>query len=205
MTIIGTPYRICSDIARVPMPVGTPVVLCDDYAHLTDDDACTMVTVEQGAWEADGAAALTDTVTADWDGWGPAEPGRTRGETETQAAGPDLRAVLRREGPCVIVRLPVETWDDGDTLDPLPCTVLAVRPLDAEAARQYALDPGERDTVLCPACACALDDGEDVPGLPSDMGPIAHVCDLTDGVCSACGETAEGPWSGYGMYAPVIA
>lgn len=22
MTIIGTPYRICSDIARVPMPAG---------------------------------------------------------------------------------------------------------------------------------------------------------------------------------------
>ena len=100
MTIIGTPYHICSDLARVPMPVGTPVVLCDDCAHLTDDDACTMVTVEPHARQADGAAALTG-----WDGWGPAEPGRTRDETETQVCGPDLRAILRREGPCVVCLL----------------------------------------------------------------------------------------------------
>ena len=204
MTIIGTPHRICSDLARVPMPVGTPVVLCDDCAHLTDDDACTMVTVEPDAWEADGATALTDTVAADWDGWGPAEPGRTRDETETQAAGPDLRAILRREGPCVIVRLPVETWDDGDTLGPLPCTVLAVRPLSADAARRYVLDPGERGAVLCPRCAVRVEAGEDVPGLGA-ASPVARACSTTDGVCDACGAEAEGPWDGYGLYTHVIA
>lgn len=204
MTIIGTPYRICSDVARVPMPVGAPVVLCDDCAHLTDDDACTMVTVEPDAWEADGAAALTDTVGADWDGWGPAEPGRTRGETETQVCGPDLRAVLRREGPCVVVRLPVETWDDGDALDPLPCTVLAVRPLTVDAARRYVLDSGERGAVLCSRCAVRVEAGEDVPGLGA-ASPVARACSTTDGVCDACGAEAEGPWDGYGLYAHVIA
>lgn len=204
MTIIGTPYRICSDIARVPLPVGTPVVLCDNYAHLTDDDTCTMVTVEPDAWEADGAAALTDTAMTDWDGWGPAEPGRTRGETETQVCGPDLRAILHREGPCVIVRLPVETWDDGDTLDPLPCTVLAVRPLTADAARRYVLDPGERGAVLCSRCAVRVEAGEDVPGLGA-ASPVARACSTTDGVCDACGAEAEGPWDGYGLYTHVIA
>lgn len=204
MTIIGTPYRICSDIARVPMPVGTPVVLCDDCAHLTDDDACTTVTVEPDAWEADGATALTDTVTADWDGWGPAEPGRTRDETETQVCGPDLRAILRREGPCVIARLPVETWDDGDTLDPLPCTVLAVRPLTVDAARRYVLDPGERGWVLCSRCAVRVEAGEDVPGLGA-ASPVARACSTTDGVCDACGAEAEGPWDGYGLHTHVIA
>lgn len=204
MTIIGTPYRICSDIARVPLPVGTPVVLCDSYAHLTDDDTCTMVTVEPDAWEADGAAALTDTAMTDWDGWGPAEPGRTRGETETQVCGPDLRAILHREGPCVIVRLPVETWDDGDTLDPLPCTVLAVRPLTADAARRYVLDPGERGAVLCSRCAVRVEAGEDVPGLGA-ASPVARACSTTDGVCDACGAEAEGPWDGCGLYTHVIA
>lgn len=204
MTIICTPHHICSDIARVPMPVGTPVVLCDDYAHLTDDDACTTVTVEPDAWDADGAAALTDTVRADWGGWGPAEPGRTRGETETQVCGPDLRAILHREGPCVVVRLPVETWDDGDTLDPLPCTVLAVRPLTVDAARRYVLDPGERGAVLCSRCAARVEAGEDVPGLGA-ASPVARACSTTDGVCDACGAEAEGPWGGYGLYAHVIA
>lgn len=204
MTIIGTPYRICSDIARAPMPVGTPVVLCDDCAHLTDNDACTMVTVEPDAWEADGASALTDTAMTDWDGWGPAEPGRTRGETETQVCGPDLRAILRREGPCVIVRLPVETWDDGDTLDPLPCTVLAVQPLTADAARRYVLDPGERGAVLCSRCAVRVEAGEDVPGLGA-ASPVARACSTTDGACDACGAEAEGPWDGYGLYTHVIA
>lgn len=203
MTIIGTPYRICSDIARVPTPVGTPVVLCDSYAHLTDDDARTMVTVEPDAWEADGAAALTDTAVADWDGWGPADPGRTRGETETQVASPDLRAILRREGPCVVVRLPVETWDDGDVLDLLPCTVLAVRPLTADAARRYVLDPDERGTVLCSRCAVRVEAGEDVPGLGA-ASPVARACSTTDGVCDACGAEAEGPWDGYGLYIAVV-
>ena len=209
MAIIGTAHRICSPdaglSARVPMPVGTPVILTGERALLTDGEVCEPAWVDADEWDEDMAAALMS-PTADYDSWDPAEPGRTpRDEVYAEVRGADLRAVLRREGPCVAVRLPVETWDMGGAGVDTGMTVLAVRPLDTEAARQYALDPGERDTVLCPDCACALDDGEDVPGLPSDMGPIAHVCDLTDGVCGACGETAEGPWSGYGMYAPVIA
>lgn len=68
-----------------------------------------------------------------------------------------------------------------------------------------ALAPGVRGTVLCPACAVGVEAGEDVPGLPAGMGPIARACDLTDGVCGACGEVSEGPWSGCGMYSPVVA
>ena len=209
MTIIGTAHRICSPgaglSALVPMPVGTPVILSDGHAHLTDGEACTAVLVDADEWDEDMAAALTS-PSVDLDGWDLAEPGRPpQDEIYPEVRGADLWEILHREGPCVVVRLPVETWDEGaEPVDTL-MTCLAVRPLDAEAARMYALAPGARGTVLCPACAVGVEAGEDVPGLPTGMGPVARVCDLTDGVCGACGETGEGSWSGYGMYAPVVA
>lgn len=209
MTVIGAAHRICSPdaglSALVPMPVGTPVILTDEHALLTDGEACTVALVDADEWDEDMTAALTS-PTADYDGWDPAEPGRApRDEIYPEVRGADLWEILHREGPCVAVRLPVETWDMGGASVDTGMTVLAVRPLDADAARRYALAPGVRGTVLCLTCACALDDGEDVPGLPTGMGPIARACDLTDGVCGACGEVSEGPWSGYGMYSPVVA
>lgn len=207
MTVIGTAHRICSPdaglSALVPMPMGTPVILSDGHAYLTDGEACTAVLVDADEWDEDMAAALTS-LSADLGSWDPAEPARPpRDETSPEVRGVDLWEILHREGPCVVVRLPVETWDgDGEPVDTL-MTCLAVRPLDAEAARTYALDSD--GTVLCPACAVGVEAGEDVPGLPAGMGPVARVCDLTDSVCGACGEVSEGPWSGYGMYSPVIA
>lgn len=135
----------------VPTPVLAPVVLADGYAVLTDDDACTSVRVDADAWE-DGADRIPGSgVEADWDGWLPAEGGLIRDTCEATAEAGDLDAILDREGPCVVVRLTAETWDDDYEPDEIIGTVLAVRPLDTEAARRYLLDPGRRGTVLCPA------------------------------------------------------
>ena len=178
--------------APVPTPVLAPVVLTDGYAVLTDGDACTSVRVDADAWE-DGADRIPGSgVEADWDGWLPAEGGLIRNAFESTAEAGDLAAILDREGPCVVVRLAAETWDADYEPDEIIGTVLAVRPLTAAAARWHVLDPGERGTVLCPACACAVEAGEDVPGLGA-APPVAR----------ACGDVSEGPWSGYGMYAPV--
>ena len=203
--ISAAPVEGVPAVSPVTVPTLTPVVLSDEYAGVTDGDACTsiMVDPDEVAERGIAAALSADALLTEWDGWDPAEPGKLRDTWETTVAAGDLAAILDREGPCLIVRLTVETWAEDGAGDILG-TALVMRPLDAAAARTYVLDPGVRGTVLCPACACTLEAGEDVPGLPSEGGPLAHVCDLTDGVCGACGEMSEGPWSGYGVYAPVI-
>lgn len=187
--------------APVPTPVLTPVVLTDGYALLTDGDACTSVRVDADAWE-DGADRIPgDGVEADWGGWLPAEGGLLRDTCEATADAGDLATILDREGPCVVVRLAAETWDADYEPDEIIGTVLALRPLDAEAARRYFLDPGRRGTVLCPACAAAVEAGEDVPGLGAATA-VARACSLAGGVCNACGGKAEGPWDRCSLYEP---
>ncbi len=198
-----TPIETAPACAPVPTPALTPVVLTDGYALLTDGDACTSVRVDQDARE-DGADRIpTDSVESDWDGWLPAEGGLLRDTLESTADAGDLATILDREGPCVVARLAAETWDADYEPDEILGTVLALRPLDADAARRYLLDPGRRGTVLCPACAAAVDAGEDVPGLGAATA-VARACSLAGGVCSACAAEAESPWDGYGLYTAVV-
>lgn len=198
-----TPIEAAPACAPVPTPVLAPVVLTDGYALLTDGDACTSVRVDQDAWE-DGADRIPgDGVEADWDGWLPAEGGLIRDTFESTADAGDLCEIADREGPCVVVRLTAETWDADYEPDEIIGTVIALRPLDAEAARRHFLDPGRRGTVLCPACAAAVEAGEDVPGLGAATA-VARACSITDGVCDACAAEAESPWDGYGLYLAVV-
>lgn len=198
-----TPIEAAPACAPVPTPVLAPVVLTDGYAYLTDGDACTSVRVDQDAWE-DGADRIPgDGGEADWDGWLPAEGGLIRDTFESAADAGDLAAILDREGPCVVVRLSAETWDADYEPDEIIGTVIALRPLDAEAARRHFLDPGRRGTVRCPACAAAVEAGEDVPGLGAATA-VARACSITDGVCDTCAAEAEGPWDGYGLYLAVV-
>ena len=199
----AAPIETAPACAPVPTPVLTPVVLTDGYALLTDGDACTSVRVDQDAWE-DGADRIpTDSVESDWDDWLPAESGLIRDTCEATADAGDLATILDREGPCVVVRLTAETWGDDGEVGEILGTVLAVQPLTAEAARWHVTKPGERDWVLCPACAALVEGGEDVPGLGA-VPPVARACSTTDGVCAACAAEAESPWDGYGLYIAVV-
>lgn len=127
-----SPIEAAPACAPVPTPVGTPIILVDGYALLTDDDACTSVTVADDAWEDGDTCVPTGSTEADWDGWLPAEGGLIRDTWESTADAGDLYEIAHREGPCVVVRLTAETWDDGGEGGTVIGTVLAVQPLTAD-------------------------------------------------------------------------
>lgn len=124
----AAPIEEAPACAPIPTPVGTPIILADGYAIPTDDDACTSVMVDAGAWEDGDTCIPGGSTEADWDGWLPAEGGLIRDTWESTADAGDLDQIAHREGPCVVVRLTAEVWDGGEGGTVIG-TVLAVQPL----------------------------------------------------------------------------